>query len=390
MQFDRLRDLPGADRQGDRHQGPRGHRHPGDEVQWKLVEQLPEARVLRAVRRERARLHLSPLRRGGHLLLLRASAEGQSQVVVFDDDSSVATPITGDATLPYRRRDGLERVDVISELVQQRRVVSGKFVLRDYDFEKPSSISPASPKRTTTPTSRSTTTPAAMSLRPTGQPRAGASRGRAGGAPHGDDRVRLPACADWPHAHRRRRRRVGEDGEYLRHRGGAHPPRREHTRQQDVSLARAPDHQVGKVSAAAGDPHAHHRGPADGADRRARGLAGRGDPHRQARALQGEVPLGPRPRRGRQGLLLDARRAAPDRRARWSCRASAGRWSSSSSRATPIDPSSPGRLYNGLFMPPYALPEGKTRTAMQTCEHARRRRHRTRSASRTRPAARRS
>ncbi len=25
-----------------------------------------------------------------------------------------------------------------------------------------------------------------------------------------------------------------------------------------------------------------------------------------------------------------------------------------------------GRLYNGVFMPPYALPEGKTRTSMQT------------------------
>ncbi|MEP7119444.1 MAG: type VI secretion system tip protein TssI/VgrG [Byssovorax sp.] len=62
----------------------------------------------------------------------------QGEVVIFADDSTVAAPIDGDATVLVRPRTGLLRdEDAIYRLSQQRRVRSGKYVLRDYNFEKP-------------------------------------------------------------------------------------------------------------------------------------------------------------------------------------------------------------------------------------------------------------
>ncbi|MEO7330840.1 MAG: type VI secretion system tip protein TssI/VgrG, partial [Minicystis sp.] len=58
--------------------------------------------------------------------------------VVFEDDSESASPIEGEAELPFRQRSGMEiEKDAIYSIVERRRVVSGKFSLRDYDFERP-------------------------------------------------------------------------------------------------------------------------------------------------------------------------------------------------------------------------------------------------------------
>jgi type VI secretion system secreted protein VgrG len=58
--------------------------------------------------------------------------------VIFADDSTVAAPIDGDPRLPVRPRTGLlTDHDAIYRVGEQRRVRSGKFVLRDYNFEKP-------------------------------------------------------------------------------------------------------------------------------------------------------------------------------------------------------------------------------------------------------------
>lgn len=60
------------------------------------------------------------------------------EVVIFADDSTVASPIEEDATLSVRPRTGLLRdEDAIYRFSEQRRVRSGKYVLRDYNFEKP-------------------------------------------------------------------------------------------------------------------------------------------------------------------------------------------------------------------------------------------------------------
>lgn len=59
-------------------------------------------------------------------------------VVIFADDSTSAPPIEGDAEVPFRVRGGLEqRADAVTEIELRRRVVPGKIILRDYDFKKP-------------------------------------------------------------------------------------------------------------------------------------------------------------------------------------------------------------------------------------------------------------
>ncbi len=66
------------------------------------------------------------------------TSEGDKNEVVFCDDSTNAPPLEGGAELPYRARGGfLQLEDAITDVVDVRRVVSGKFVLRDYDFKKP-------------------------------------------------------------------------------------------------------------------------------------------------------------------------------------------------------------------------------------------------------------
>ncbi len=60
------------------------------------------------------------------------------ELLVFEDDSTTAAPIDGEELVPFRQRTGLEHVaDAIHSISERCRVVSGKFVLRDYDFKRP-------------------------------------------------------------------------------------------------------------------------------------------------------------------------------------------------------------------------------------------------------------
>jgi type VI secretion system secreted protein VgrG len=68
----------------------------------------------------------------------RAESRDDGEHLIFEDDSTTAPPIEGVAELPFRHRTGLEdEKDAIRSIGERRRVVSGKFVLRDYDFKKP-------------------------------------------------------------------------------------------------------------------------------------------------------------------------------------------------------------------------------------------------------------
>ena len=68
----------------------------------------------------------------------RVEAHDDGEHLIFEDDSSNAPPIEGVAELPFRQRSGLEKEeDSIHAIGERRRVVSGKYVLRDYDFKKP-------------------------------------------------------------------------------------------------------------------------------------------------------------------------------------------------------------------------------------------------------------
>ncbi len=60
------------------------------------------------------------------------------EVIVFGDDSPSSDPIDGDATLHYRGDLGVESPsDGVIAVKESARVRSGKFVLTDYDFERP-------------------------------------------------------------------------------------------------------------------------------------------------------------------------------------------------------------------------------------------------------------
>ncbi len=66
--------------------------------------------------------------------------DSDGELLVFDDDSTVAAPIPGDPALPFRRRTGLSAADerdAIYAIRELERVRSGKFVLRDFDFKRP-------------------------------------------------------------------------------------------------------------------------------------------------------------------------------------------------------------------------------------------------------------
>ena len=60
------------------------------------------------------------------------------ELIVFEDDSTTSDPIEGDKAVLYRHGAGLEKGDdAIGVITQRHRTATGKIVLRDYDFKKP-------------------------------------------------------------------------------------------------------------------------------------------------------------------------------------------------------------------------------------------------------------
>lgn len=73
----------------------------------------------------------------GIYYFFETNEDGQD-VVVFADESTQAPPIAGDDELPYRGKIGLEmEQDGIVSIEERHAVRSGSFVLRDYDFKRP-------------------------------------------------------------------------------------------------------------------------------------------------------------------------------------------------------------------------------------------------------------
>ena len=62
----------------------------------------------------------------------------KGETVVFADKSSASAPVDGDSTLPYRDGGFETTSDVISALTESGAVRSGEIVLLDYDFKRPS------------------------------------------------------------------------------------------------------------------------------------------------------------------------------------------------------------------------------------------------------------
>jgi type VI secretion system secreted protein VgrG len=64
--------------------------------------------------------------------------EDGEEVVVFADDSTSADQVEGEPSLPYRGDTAFEAPsDCVVRVIERAHVCSGKFVLRDYDFERP-------------------------------------------------------------------------------------------------------------------------------------------------------------------------------------------------------------------------------------------------------------
>jgi type VI secretion system secreted protein VgrG len=60
------------------------------------------------------------------------------ELLVFEDDSTTADPIDGDKTIPYRHGAGLDASDdAVGVITQRHRTATGKVTLRDYDFKRP-------------------------------------------------------------------------------------------------------------------------------------------------------------------------------------------------------------------------------------------------------------
>jgi type VI secretion system secreted protein VgrG len=65
-------------------------------------------------------------------------SDDDGEILVFADDSTVAAPMPGNAELVARPRSGMsEDQDGVYVVRERQRVRSGKFVLRDYDFQRP-------------------------------------------------------------------------------------------------------------------------------------------------------------------------------------------------------------------------------------------------------------
>jgi type VI secretion system secreted protein VgrG len=69
---------------------------------------------------------------------VRTESGDSGEIVIFEDDSTTAPPIDGTSTLTFRGPAGLSSSDdAVGFVTHTRRTASGKVTLRDYDFKNP-------------------------------------------------------------------------------------------------------------------------------------------------------------------------------------------------------------------------------------------------------------
>jgi len=111
----------------------------GAGVEWKLTGSYPK-REYCVQYQESALAFISRLleEEGIYYYVEPGEGDDPEEKVVFVDDSTVADPIPGEAEITVKPRASLVNVaDAIYYIADARRVRSGKFVLRDFNFEKP-------------------------------------------------------------------------------------------------------------------------------------------------------------------------------------------------------------------------------------------------------------
>ena len=111
----------------------------GDAVEWKLTGSYPK-REYCVQYQESALAFISRLLEEEGIYFWCEAGEGETaeEKIVFVDDSTVADPIPGEAEITVKPRTSLVNVkEAVYWIADARRVRSGKFVLRDFNFEKP-------------------------------------------------------------------------------------------------------------------------------------------------------------------------------------------------------------------------------------------------------------
>ncbi len=109
----------------------------GDEVSMLLTAEYPK-REFCVQYQESALAFIRRLCEEEGIYFFTDCALGEHAVLVFADDSSSASPIADDAEVPFALRShGTQDHDTVSVLAPQHRVRSGSFVSRDFNFLTP-------------------------------------------------------------------------------------------------------------------------------------------------------------------------------------------------------------------------------------------------------------
>ncbi|MEZ4311018.1 MAG: type VI secretion system tip protein TssI/VgrG [Polyangiaceae bacterium] len=113
------------------------HNISGDGVEWKLTGSYPKREYCVQYQESGLSFISRLLEEEGIYYIFDVTDSGDDKVI-FIDDSTVAEPIPGDPELSVKPRASMGPVeDAIYYVADTRRVRSGKFVLRDFNFEKP-------------------------------------------------------------------------------------------------------------------------------------------------------------------------------------------------------------------------------------------------------------
>ncbi|APR79156.1 Putative vgr related protein [Minicystis rosea] len=111
-------------------------RHGIKKVVWRLKAKYPKREYCVQYQESALAFVMRLCEHEGIYSFVEPSAE--EEILVFDDDSTAALPMSGDPELPLRRRTALaDAGDAAYALRQKEQVRSGKFVLRDFDFKRP-------------------------------------------------------------------------------------------------------------------------------------------------------------------------------------------------------------------------------------------------------------
>ena len=112
--------------------------HGVEKVDWRLTGSYPK-RENTVQYQESALAFISRILEHEGIYSSVEADPDKGERLVFADDSTVAAPIPGDPELPLKPRGSpIEARDAVYALHEKRTVCSGKFVLRDFDFTRPS------------------------------------------------------------------------------------------------------------------------------------------------------------------------------------------------------------------------------------------------------------